>query len=211
MANPQRVSTSSQHHLESSEAGRASLSPEQLMERINCSDDSALADLYDRYVTTLLGLAKQIVGSREDAEEVVQEVFVQIWNRAGQYDPSRATVSTWLLLLTRRKAIDRLRRERTGQRAHAELCQQPHSSAVAPQGGRRVIALEERRRMAQALASLPPEQCQVLVLAYYRGLTQRQIAAELSIPLGTVKTRSVLGMKKLRRSLQGELGSTLAH
>lgn len=184
-----------------------SCTAKELMEWIVRGNEGAISELYDRYSSTLLGLARQILNSTHDAEEVVQEVFLQIWRQAGQYDPSRATVSTWLILITRRKAIDRLRRARTAAKLASEVRQESAARppVASPEGSQRVLASERRRRIAAALCELPPEQRKVLELAYFQELTQSQIAEAIQIPLGTVKTRSVLAMKKLRRALQNEL------
>jgi len=181
------------------------MSGAELMQRIAAGQEQALGELYDRYVNTLLGLARQILGSHQDAEEIVQEVILQIWRQADHYDPRRATISTWLILLTRRKAIDRLRKARTAARASAEWKLENPNPAIPPEGGRRVLEGERRARILTALGQLPAEQRQILELAYFQGLTQSQIAERIHIPLGTVKTRSVLALKKLRRSLHGEL------
>jgi RNA polymerase sigma-70 factor (ECF subfamily) len=165
----------------------------------------ALAELFDRYASLLLALTRRILGSAADAEEVVQEAFLQAWNQADRYDSSRSSVSTWLVLIARSRALDRLRqrqsRDRTAAAAEAEP-QAPDASARLDEN----VLIEERRiRVRAALAGLPAEQKQVLELAFYEGLSQTEIAQKTATPLGTVKTRALLAMKKLRRDLREEI------
>ena len=171
------------------------------MARITTGDAEALGDLYDRFAGMLLALARRILGSRADAEEVVQECFLHVWERADRYDPKRASVSTWLVLITRSRAIDRLRsrgsKERVDQAYHER---DPHQE-VPPRGVESVLDRERRQKLRAILSELPAAQREVLDLAFYRGLSHREIAEETGIPLGTVKTRISLAMQKLRKSL----------
>jgi RNA polymerase sigma-70 factor (ECF subfamily) len=169
----------------------------------------AVAELYDRYAPMLLGLGRKILGSAEDAEEILQEVFVHVWNRAGGYDSGRSSVSTWLVLIARSRAIDRLRSRRVVDRTHTAAHQESPPEHASAEGASRVLHLERRGRVRDELARIPEEQRQVLELAFYRGLTQREIAEETGIPLGTVKTRTLLAMKKLRKALRAEIRELL--
>jgi len=180
----------------------------ELMQRVGQRDEAALADLYDRFAATLNALALRILRDDADAEEVVQEALIHAWNRADSYDSERSSVSTWLVLVTRSRAIDRLRSRRVVDRTHDQV---RHEVALheSPQGGRRVQDGERRQRVRAALRELPPEQRQVLDLAYYGGLTQSEIAQTAQIPLGTVKTRTLLAMKKLRSALRDDLDELL--
>lgn len=152
----------------------------------------------------LLGLATKILRDRADAEEVVQEAFVQIWDQAGRYDPDRSSVSTWMVLITRSRAIDLRRslqvRSRVARTAHEEN-PRDHTS---PEGMSAVWYEERQERIRESLARLPDEQRRVIEMAYFDGKTQREIAAETGIPLGTVKTRTLLAMKKMREDLDDE-------
>ncbi len=173
-----------------------------LLRRIGDRRQEALAELYDRYAGMLLALATRIVGNPADAEEVLQEVLLQVWNQARNYDPLRSSVSTWLVLLTRSRAIDRLRGRRVGERGLEALAREGSPAHTSPSGPSDVWSRERRERVRRELDELPPEQRDVLELAFYRGLTQSEIAARTGIPLGTVKTRTLLAMKKLRGALR---------
>ncbi|HUO86022.1 MAG TPA: sigma-70 family RNA polymerase sigma factor [Thermoanaerobaculia bacterium] len=174
-----------------------------LMRRLVARDEGALAALYDRYSGTLLALAVRILGDESEAEEILQEVFVHAWHHAERYEPERASVSTWLVLLARSRAIDRLRSRQSGERtAVASAREVPlHESAA---GVHRVQDDERRRRVKAEMARLPPEQRRILELAYYGGLSQTEIAETEGLPLGTVKTRTLLAMRKLRNALGAE-------
>ncbi len=179
-----------------------------LVRRIATRDQAALGELYDRYGGLLLALATRVLGGPGEAEEVVQETFIQVWNQARAYDPARSSVSTWLVLLGRSRSIDRLRSRRAGERAGEALrVQAPtHASPNAPAD---VLFRERRERIREELAALPPEQREVLELAFYQGLTQTEISARTGIALGTVKTRTLLAMKKLRAALRAEIRELL--
>ena len=169
----------------------------------------ALAELYDRYSPTLLGLAKRVLGNTSDAEEVLQEVFVHVWNHAGRYDAGRSSVPTWLVLIARSRAIDRLRSRRVVERTHEAAQQESPGEHTSPEGADNVFMQERRERVRRELAKLPPEQREVLEMAFYQGLTQTEIATRADIPLGTVKTRTLLAMKKLRNALRPEIRELL--
>lgn len=170
----------------------------------------ALAALYGRYASTLLALARRILGSMADGEELLQEVFLYVWNHAGRYDAGRSSVSTWLVLVARSRAIDRLRTRKVVERTHETAQQQEGSAAHAsPEGVEAVFVRERRERMRNEMDKLPPEQRQVLEMAFYDGLSQSEIAAKADLPLGTVKTRTLLAMKKLRGALRDEIRQLL--
>lgn len=176
-----------------------------IVRRMVAGDPDALAELYDRFAPLVLAVARRILGGAGEAEEVLQEAFLQAWNQAERYDPGRSSVSTWLLLIARTRALDRLRsrgaRERMAQAAAAE----PPAADTSSGGDDSVLHRERRRRVRQALAELPEEQRRVLELAFYEGLSQSEIATRTGTPLGTVKTRALLGMKKLRQALRSEV------
>lgn len=181
----------------------------ELMRRIAGGDEAALGELLHRYSSTLMSLATRILGNPADAEEVLQEVFVHAWNRAASYDPGRSSVSTWLVLISRSRAIDRLRSRRVVERTSEAVRVENPNSHESPRAARNVLIVERRQRVAGAMRELPGEQRQVLELAYYQGLTQSEIALATGIPLGTVKTRTLLAMKKLRAALRDEIGELL--
>ena len=169
----------------------------------------AVAELYDRFSSLLMALAYRVLGNAQDAEEILQETFLQVWNQAARYDPSRSSVSTWLVLITRSRAIDRLRSRQVQQRTVTAAQQEKPTSHTSPTGVGDVLLQERQRRLGEEMSQLPPEQRQVLELAFYGGSTQSEIAEQTGIPLGTVKTRTLLAMKKLRAALREEIGDLL--
>lgn len=172
----------------------------------------ALADLYDRHAPTLLALARRILnnaGGMSDAEEILQEVFLHVWNNAARYDAGRSSVSTWLVLITRSRAIDRLRNRKVVERVHEAAHQEDPVGHASPEGVESVLFRERRQRVKSELDKLPPEQKQVLEMAFYEGLSQSEIAERAGLPLGTVKTRTLLAMKKLRGALRSDIRELL--
>jgi RNA polymerase sigma factor (sigma-70 family) len=172
-----------------------------LLVRIGQQDQTALSELYDRYARILLGLAYKVLGSLEEAEEVVMDVFNQVWRIAPRYDPSRGRVDVWLFMLTRSRALDRLRAlTRTAKAISAsEEVVRSDPGSLGPDD--RLFLSEQREVLQEVLEQIPPEQRQVLELAYFKGLTQTEIASKTGIPLGTVKKRIRLGLWKLRDML----------
>lgn len=181
----------------------------ELLGAVAEGDQEALSELYDRFSSNLLALAGRILHNPADAEEVLQEVFSHVWNRADRYDPSRSSVSTWLVLITRSRAIDRLRSRNVSQRTTLAVQRDKSHEHTSPEGAGNVLAHERRVRVREEMEKLPPEQRQVLDLAFYGGMTQSEVARSTGIPLGTVKTRTLLAMKKLRRALDGEIRDLL--
>jgi len=169
----------------------------------------AVAELYDRFSSLLMALAYRVLGNAQDAEEILQETFLQVWNQAARYDPSRSSVSTWLVLITRSRAIDRLRNRQVQQRTVTAAQQETPTSHTSPTGVGDVLLQERQKRLGEVMSELPSEQRQVLELAFYSGSTQSEIAEQTGIPLGTVKTRTLLAMKKLRAALREEIGDLL--
>jgi RNA polymerase sigma factor (sigma-70 family) len=168
-------------------------------------DPGALEALYDRYGRVAWSLARRILTDGPLAEGVVQEVFLSLWRDAGRFDPGRGSVATYLLSLTHHRAVDVVRREENLRRRLG-----PEEAASVGLGGgdpgQRAEddpGLEERHaRVLAALAELPEEQREALLLAYFGGYTQREIASLAGVPLGTVKTRMAAGMRKLRDTLR---------
>lgn len=177
-----------------------------LMSLIAQSQEGALAQLYDRYSRLVFSLAFAVVHDRETAEEITLDVFMRVWQKAATYRPEQSRVSTWLTHITRNHAIDVLRRRASRPEQHAADLEEETPRYVTP-GQSPADSAEEatqRERVRHALAKLPPEQKQVLFLAYFEGYTQTQIAENLRQPLGTIKTRMRLAMLKLRNILRGE-------
>ena len=181
----------------------------ELVRRIADRRQDALGALYDRYAPLLLALTRRIVGSQSDAEEVVQETLLQVWAQAGRYDPRRSSVATWLVLLARSRASDLLRSRRVRERAVTAAGDETQGVHASPEGPAAVWYEERRSRVAAALSELPPEQRQVLELAFFGGQSQREIAEATGFPLGTVKSRTLLAMRKLRQALRTEMDELL--
>ncbi len=174
-----------------------------LLKSIAGRDKAALRSLYERHSPILFSLALRILGNRPDAEDVLQEVFIQVWNTAGSYDEKRAKPVSWLILLTRSRAIDRLRSRQTRMRAtEAAGAAKPDDPPTPIQ---QASASEARALVRRAVDLLPAEQRLLVELAYFGGLTQSEIAARLGQPLGTVKTRMRAAMLQLREQLAGVL------
>ncbi len=180
-----------------------------LVRRIAARDQIALAELYDRFSGLLLVLARRILNDEAEAEEILQEVFLQVWNQAERYDQRRSSASTWLVLIARSRAIDRLRSRQVKDRTLSHLKQETRHLHTSPEGPGSVLLSQRRQRLRREMQELPDEQRQVLELAFFRGMTQSEIAASTGIPLGTVKTRTLLAMKKLRNALSNDLRELL--
>lgn len=180
----------------------------ELMERIVRRDERALELLYDRFSKALYAAVVCVVKSREDAEEILCEVFQQAWDRAAQYDAERGAVYTWLLRMARNRAIDKLRSKahKTDLLGAEQDGEMDVFEAVETAGPLDRIVLSERAvAVKAALAEISPEQRRVLEAAYFEGYTQSQIAAQAGLPLGTVKTRMRDGMKVLQTMLKGRM------
>ena len=188
---------------------RKNLNDADLVARIVSRETEALGALYDRYARVLLALIRRIVGAAGEAEEVLQEVFLQVWNQAERYDSSRSSVSNWLSLISRSRSIDCLRKANVKERTARKAFEEDPRLDTSPEGPTDVLFVERRTRIRVALGDLPEEQRLVIELAFFKGLTQTEIAASTSIPLGTVKTRTLLAMKKLRRALRDDLKDLL--
>lgn len=176
-----------------------------LVRRVLSRDESALEALYERYGRPAYALAYRITGERVFAEEVVQEVFLALWRDPAKYDPARGGFPSWLLAATHHKSVDAVRREQTVRSRRASLAEEAglYTSPAADDPPVEDAAFSGLRgaRVRRALAQLPEPQREVVVLAYYAGYTQTEIAERTGAPLGTVKTRMLAGMNKLRHSL----------
>ena len=174
----------------------------ELLKAIAARDEAALAQLYDRYRVILFGLLMRILNNREEAEDVLQEVFLQVWRKAEDFDEERGRPFTWLVTLARSRGIDRLRtlasRERVAEAGAKDVVEQVSDAASD------AFKSEQRGLVNKALAQLPDEQKRTLMLAYFDGLTQSEIATRLGAPLGTVKTRMRTGLMTLRELLAGQ-------
>lgn len=164
-------------------------------------DQSALAALYDSTNRLIYSLILRVLGDAGTAEEVLLDVYTQVWRQAASYDTSRGMPLAWLTTIARSRAIDRLRSGWQDQRRKEpmDLLKDRETNAASPEDT--TMVSERQRFVRSALAVLSPEQREVIELAYYAGLSHSEIAAKLNQPLGTVKTRTRLGMIKLREAL----------
>lgn len=169
--------------------------------RMARGDESALAELYDRHARLVFSLALRILQNRADAEDVVQEVFAQVWTQARRYEGERGAVAAWMLMMARSRAIDRLRARRARPETGADTPATQNVADAAPTQDLLLLSNEEVRKLREALDALPAVQRAALELSYYEGLTHVEIADRLSEPLGTVKTRIRQAVIKLRESL----------
>jgi RNA polymerase sigma-70 factor (ECF subfamily) len=165
---------------------------------------AGLGEIYDRYAPVVFGLARKILGQTEEAEDLTQEIFASLAER-GDYDPARGSLAAYLVTLTRSRSIDRLRsrtrRFKALERFRTDVPEDEPSSALE-----RISVMELSREVQDALGALPEKQRQVLEMAYFRGMTQTEIASELAAPLGTVKSWARLGLFGLRNALDRLVG-----
>jgi RNA polymerase sigma-70 factor (ECF subfamily) len=177
----------------------------QLVRRIEGGDEEAFRSLFASYAPFAMALAVRVVRQTQLAEEIVQEAFLAVWQRPEGYDDERGSVRSWLMGMVHHRAVDLVRREEAHRRRaeHAihevVLEEADHAEVVVEQLG----LPEERKLVRAALDGLPDEQRDVLTLMYFDGLSQSQIAERTGIPLGTVKSRTLLGMRRLRAALEG--------
>jgi RNA polymerase sigma-70 factor (ECF subfamily) len=171
-----------------------------LLERMRGGDESALATFYDRWSNRVYSLALRLLREARDAEDIVEETFWQAWRNAARFDATRGGVGTWLLTICRSRALDRIRARRRKQ-DDAALDDDAQYESSQPDPSATMVANETGRIVRAALAELPDEQRQAVELAYFRGLSQSEIAEKTGQPLGTVKTRVRLAMAKLREKL----------
>ncbi len=176
-----------------------------LMRRIQEEDSEALSELYDRYNGILKALILRVIHNEAEAEDLLQEIFMEIWNQAKNFSAQKGKPLGWMVTLARRRAIDGLRKKqayaRAGERLQAETEQHPdawmHNSTQEE-----VQFSDTRILVREVINSLPPPQQQAIELAFFRGMSQREIAADTNTPLGTVKTRLELGLKKIYDGLK---------
>lgn len=171
----------------------------ELITKVAQQDQAALSTLYDRYAGVVYAVAYKMLSSVEEAEEVVLDVFAQVWRNACTYDTNKSRVDSWLFMQTRCRTLDILRKRKRQARAvdvSKQVAQVSESKGVLPE--EHAVIRERRDRIQAALAQIPTEQRQVIELAYLQGMTQSEIVKATGLSLGTVKTRIRLGLKKLR-------------
>lgn len=178
-----------------------------MLTRVARGDQTAFAQLYDRLSAPLYSLAVRMLGDAAEAQDALQDVFLQIWRRAATYDPERSSVFSWATLMTRSRVIDRMRAR--GRRLRVVVsstddANNPHSLAdasVAESAADSVDRSDEAKRVRNVLEKLPNEQRQAIELAFFSDLTHHEIAAQLGQPLGTIKARIRRGLLKLRERI----------
>jgi len=177
----------------------------ELVEAIARGEEEAFRGLFGRYAPTALALARRVVRQPFLAEEIVQEAFLAVWRNPAGFDRQRGSVKAWLMGMVHHRAVDAVRREES-QRRRAEESQRSDPVVVldhADQVAEAVGAPQEREAVRNALGGLPEQQRQVIELMYFDGLSQSKIAERLDLPLGTVKSRTLLGMRRLRSAMAG--------
>ncbi len=177
-----------------------------LMQRVAEGDRAAVAELYDRFASLVYRMAYQLLPTKGDAEDAVQEIFVRLWQSAGHFDPNRASLVTWVMLITRRYLVDQLRRMRVRPKftGFDEQWSAEDDSIAAPGVG--MQRKERRQRLREKIAALPELQRQVVERAYLGGKTLREIGQELNKPIGTVKSALSRALAVLRERVPSEEG-----
>jgi RNA polymerase sigma-70 factor (ECF subfamily) len=176
----------------------------RLGERLRRGDEAALREVYERYGRVSFGYLLKALGDRAAAEDVQQQVFLEVWRRAPSFDPERGTLLTWVMTIARSRAIDQLRR-RVPEPVEPETAATA-ADAGAPSGEDEVERLAEHWRMRGLLDRLPESESELLRLRFYGGFSQSEIAAREDVPLGTVKTRMFSGLRRLREMIEVENG-----
>jgi RNA polymerase sigma-70 factor (ECF subfamily) len=169
--------------------------------RVADGDQAAFASLYDLLSPSVYGVVRRVLRDPSQAEEVTQEIFVEIWRQAARFDPSRASVRTWAVMIAHRRAVDRVRSEQSHRDRQASVG--AASLDIPPTPEDDAIDADDRSRARAAMAALPAAQREALELAFYDGLTHVQIADQLGVALGTVKTRIRDGLIRLRTTMGG--------
>ncbi len=177
---------------------------EQLILQIADGNEAALRTLYSRHAGLVRTIAYRVMNNDHDVDDIVQDLFLEVWNQADRFRASKGTGVAWISTLARRRSIDRLRRKQAYLRAtdRFRLTAEKDTVVFAPQSADENAVLTDRAdALKKVLATLPPAQQQALELCYYSGLSQRQIAAKTGIPLGTIKTRLELAVRKVREAV----------
>ena len=172
---------------------------ESLISGAAAGDRDCLAALYDRYAPALLAIGRRILGDRREAEDLLHDVFIEVWRQAGDYDEARGSVRAWLLMRMRSRALDRRKSAALSKRADLPA---PEAVIDATEPGEDPALGPDRQAVRRALAALPAEQRQVLELGYFEGLSSSEIAERVRAPIGTVKSRVAAALSKLRQAVE---------
>ena len=175
-----------------------------LMHRVAAGDDQAVAELYDRFGSLVYKVARQFLPNQAEAEDAVQEVFVRLWQTADRYDPRRAKLVTWVMLIARRHLIDRIRRSavRPATTAFDNDGGATRASGAGPE--RKAQEDERNKKLRRRIAELPELQRVVIERAYLQGYTLREVSEQLNAPLGTVKSALSRGLERLRERAKAD-------
>ena len=186
------------------ESSHAPFTDEHLMEMIQAHASNGLDLLHERYAGFLKVMSMKVLHNDADAEDLLQDVFLEIWNRAASYDPLKGRPLSWIVTLTRRRSIDRLRKRETYCRIEDRFAEETktHSDGWT-HVHEDLVQIEMSEHLQRALATLPEAQRAAIKLAYHGEMSQREIAMHTGVPLGTIKTRLELGLRKLAVSLRG--------
>lgn len=188
---------------EPSAGRRRAVEDAALVSGVERRDAGALEALYERYGRPCHALARRVLNDDGLAQDVVQEVFLTLWDRAERFDGDRGSFASWLLAMTHHKAVDAVRREENLRKRRTSVEVLQFTESDAPGVAEEVWSGVRREQVRAALLTLPDPQREALALAYFGGYTQREIAGLTGLPLGTVKTRMLLGMRRLRDTLAG--------
>lgn len=175
-----------------------------LMNRVARGEDKAVAELYDRFGTLVYKVARQFLPSQAEAEDAVQEIFVRLWETADRYDPRRAKLVTWVMLIARRHLIDRIRRSAV-RPVTAGFEADVTSTGSKDEPGRSAQEDEQRTKLRRRIAELPELQRIVIERAYLQGYTLREVSEQLDAPLGTIKSALSRGLERLREKAKSDL------
>jgi RNA polymerase sigma-70 factor (ECF subfamily) len=181
----------------------SALADEDLMQLVRRADPAAFEVVYERHCTAAFSLAYRMTGRRSVAEDVVQDAFLDLWRSGARYDRTRGSVRTWVLGIVHNRAIDALRRSLVHDRRRASDDGLEERLESGDRTDVEVARRDEAREVRSALRALPAEQSRVIELAYFGGFTHTEIAAVLDTPVGTIKGRMRLGLKKMRSELAG--------
>jgi len=176
----------------------------ELMARVVAGDEAAFSNLYRQLSPGLFSMIYQILQDQKESEDVLQEAFVQMWKKASTYDPERSALFTWAVMISRNKAIDRLRGRQRRTRLAEDAASELSISTARFESGADVLSSqsEERKRIREAMSTLPARQREAIELAFFTDMTQAEVSAKLSEPLGTIKARIRRGLLSLRDTLQ---------
>lgn len=189
-----------------SRTGHSPADDADLLARLAAGESDALAEIYDRYHRQVFSLAVRILGDQVLAEDTTQEVFLAVWRDPRKFDPAKGAFASWLLALAHHRSVDAVRREESQRRRRDRLTELEPSSMTTEDPSETAMERLAGADVRTALSALPDVQREALTLAYFGGYTQREVAVLTGAPLGTVKTRMLAGMRRLRQVLGSAFG-----